>query len=40
VRGGGYSAVIQSSRVGPKGGQLLVERTIDLLDSLWSSTSE
>mgnify|MGYP001827492632 CR=1 FL=1 len=40
VRGGGYSAVIQSSRVGPKGGQLLVDRTIDLLDSLWSSTSK
>jgi hypothetical protein len=40
VRGGGYSAVIQSSRVGPKGGQLLVDRTIDSLDSLWSSTPE
>jgi hypothetical protein len=35
VKGGGYSAVIQSSRVGPEGGQVLVEQTIDALRSLW-----
>jgi hypothetical protein len=28
VRGGSYSAIIQSSRVGPEGGQVLVEETL------------
>ena len=28
VRGGGYGAVIQSSRIGPAGGQVLVDRTV------------
>ena len=37
VRGGGYSAVIQSSRVGPKGGQVLVERTVDAMTELWEA---
>lgn len=36
VRGGAYSAVIHSSRVGPEGGQVLVERTVALLDELWA----
>jgi len=35
VRGGGYGAVIQSSRVGPEGGQVLVDRTVDMLQALW-----
>ncbi|MFO7906979.1 MAG: hypothetical protein R6U98_30260 [Pirellulaceae bacterium] len=35
VRGGGYSAVIQSSRVGPKGGQRLVDRTVESVRALW-----
>lgn len=35
VRGGGYSAVVQSSVVGPEGGQELVERTVGLINSLW-----
>jgi hypothetical protein len=35
VKGGGYSAVIQSSRIGPEGGQVLVEQTIDALRTLW-----
>jgi len=35
VRGGGYSAVIQSSRVGPDGGQALVEHTVAALGELW-----
>ena len=35
VRGGGYSAVIQSSRVGPDGGQVLVDRTVDIIKTLW-----
>lgn len=36
VRGGGYSAVIQSSRVGPNGGQALVEHTVKAIRALWS----
>lgn len=36
VRGGGYSAVIQSSRVGPDGGQILVQRTVEALQNLWA----
>ena len=35
VRGGGYGAVIQSSRVGPEGGQVLVNRTVDMIQALW-----
>jgi hypothetical protein len=35
VAGGGYSAIIQSNRVGPEGGQVLVERTVELVNSLW-----
>jgi hypothetical protein len=35
VRGGGYGAVIQSSRVGPDGGQVLVNRTVRAIEELW-----
>jgi hypothetical protein len=35
VRGGHYSAIVHSSQVGPEGGQVLVDRTIQLLDSMW-----
>jgi hypothetical protein len=35
VKGGGYSAVIQSILVGPEGGQILVDRTVELINSLW-----
>ncbi len=35
VRGGGYSAIIQSNRVGPQGGQILVDKTVELTNSLW-----
>lgn len=35
VLGGGYSAVIQSSRIGPEGGQILVDRTVDTIKTLW-----
>lgn len=34
VLGGGYSAIIQSNRVGPEGGWELVERTLEVLNSL------
>ena len=35
VKGGGYSAVIQSDVVSPEGGQILVDRTVELINSLW-----
>jgi len=36
VRGGSYSAVVHSNQVGPEGGQVLVDRTVALIDSLWA----
>jgi len=36
VAGGGYSAVVQSNRVGPEGGQVLVDRTMELINSMWT----
>jgi hypothetical protein len=35
VKGGGYSAIVQSTPVGPEGGQILVNRTVELIDALW-----
>ncbi|MBN1492158.1 MAG: hypothetical protein JXA69_19760 [Phycisphaerae bacterium] len=35
VKGGGYSAVIASNLVGPEGGQVLVDRSVELINSLW-----
>jgi hypothetical protein len=35
VEGGGYSAVPQSSQIGPEGGQMLVERTLDAIKGLF-----
>jgi hypothetical protein len=37
VEGGGYSAVVQSNKVGPAGGQKLVDRTIELITGLWTA---
>ena len=39
VRGGGYSAVVQSNLVGPEGGQVLVDRTVELIDALWTKAN-
>jgi hypothetical protein len=36
VEGGGYSAIVESNRVGPKGGQVLADRTVEVLKTLWS----
>jgi hypothetical protein len=36
VEGGAYSAVIHSTLVGPEGGQLLVDRTVEVIDRLWA----
>ena len=35
VRGGSYSAIVQSNVVGPEGGQVLVERTLEAINALW-----
>jgi transcription elongation GreA/GreB family factor len=35
VRGGGYSAIVASTVVGPEGGRVLVDRTVELINSLW-----
>jgi len=35
VRGGGYSAIAESNEVGPEGGQVLVDRTVEVANSLW-----
>jgi hypothetical protein len=32
---GGYGAVIQSRQIGPSGGQVLVERTVEALQGMW-----
>ncbi|MEX2565544.1 MAG: hypothetical protein WD431_06350 [Cyclobacteriaceae bacterium] len=36
VHGGAYSAVIHSTLIGPEGGQVLVDRTVDLIEGLWA----
>jgi len=33
--GGAYGAVIQSNTVGPAGGRVLVERTLEMMNELW-----
>ncbi len=38
VRGGHYSAVVESNLVGPDGGQLLVDRTVETIDALWTAS--
>jgi hypothetical protein len=35
LRGGGYSAIVEQSLVGPEGGQALVERTVAAIHELW-----
>jgi hypothetical protein len=37
VRGGGYSAEIQSNLVGPEGGQVLVDRTVETIREAWAA---
>jgi len=38
IRGGHYSAVVHSSHVGPEGGQVLVDKTIRLIDAMWAKS--
>ncbi len=40
VQGGGYSAVPQSSPVGPEGGQILVEKTLGAIRQLFAQSFE
>jgi len=40
VLGGSYSAVIQSNRVGPEGGQVLVDETVSAIDNLWPKSGK
>ena len=35
--GGGYSAIVQSNEVGPEGGQVLVDKTVATVNTLWAS---
>ncbi|NLF67778.1 MAG: hypothetical protein GX575_01860 [Candidatus Anammoximicrobium sp.] len=35
VKGGSYSAIVASNRVGPEGGQVLVDRSVELIQSMW-----
>lgn len=35
IQGGGYSAIIQSNRVSPEGGQILVDKTVEALNAFW-----
>ena len=35
VRGGSYSAIVQSSRVGPEGGHVLVDKTVEAIDAVF-----
>ncbi|MCG3147116.1 MAG: hypothetical protein PCFJNLEI_00553 [Verrucomicrobiae bacterium] len=39
VAGGGYSATVESNMVGPEGGQLLVDRTVEMINSLWPAAA-
>jgi hypothetical protein len=36
IKGGGYSGIIQSNLVSPEGGQRLVDRTVELINGMWS----
>jgi len=35
IRGGGYSTAVFSNRVGPEGGDVLVDRTVETIRTLW-----
>jgi hypothetical protein len=40
VAAGGYSAIVESNEVGPDGGQVLVERTLETINQLWPQKKE
>lgn len=40
ARGGSYSAVVNSVKVSPEGGQMLVDRTVEAINSLWNEPNK
>ncbi len=40
VQGGSYSAIVESNLVGPEGGQILVDKTVELINGLWSENDK
>ena len=40
VEGGGYSAVPQSTKVGPEGGQMLVDRTVEIINAMFDEAGK
>jgi hypothetical protein len=40
VEGGAYGAVPASTDIGPEGGRVLVERTLELIESLWAEKTD
>ena len=40
VQGGGYSAVVQSNEVGPEGGQVLVDRTVEIINAMFDEAAK
>jgi len=38
VRGGHYSAEVFSNQVGPEGGNVLVDKTVDAINSMWEGS--
>ena len=40
VAGGGYGAEIADNIVGPEGGQMLVDRTVELINRMWDDDTE
>lgn len=40
ARGGSYSAVVNSVRVSPEGGQMLVDRTVEAIQALWNEPNK
>ncbi len=39
ITGGGYSAIVESNLVGPEGGRVLVERTLEWIRGMWPEAS-
>ena len=39
MRGGGYGVVVPSSRVGPAGGQVLVDQAVEAIRELWKDSA-
>lgn len=40
VKGGHYSAIVSSGICGPQGGKVLVENTVEMINSLWPETAQ